>query len=207
MGFGAIAAAAAPAVISGIAGLAGGQAQNAVNRKEAERNRRFQERMRNTQWQAAVADMEAAGLNPALAYSQGGNSSPGGSMASQEDAIGKGVSSAMQAMQMKKSLQLLDEQISKTRAEAASANIQQLWAAERARYFGIGTTNEARIAGRMHRVDPTAWEMFQAELNSAKAMASQQLGSARLLGIEADFEEQMKGWGPGLRLLRSFLKR
>lgn len=64
--------------------------QNQFNAEQAQLNRDFQERMANTAYQRAVADMRAAGLNPYLAYSQGGASTPSGSYSSS----GAGVASS-----------------------------------------------------------------------------------------------------------------
>lgn len=60
---------------------------NAANEAIANKQMEFQERMSSSAYQRATADMQAAGLNPMLAYSQGGASTPSGATARIEDAL------------------------------------------------------------------------------------------------------------------------
>lgn len=72
-------------LVTGASSLFGGATANRQNRKEAFKNRQFQEKMSNTSYERSVADMKKAGLNPLLAYTQGGASTPSGGQASNSD--------------------------------------------------------------------------------------------------------------------------
>lgn len=76
------------------------QAANAASAQQAQAQMDFQERMRETQYQTAVEDMKKAGLNPMLAYSQGGAGTPTGAMGQVSTAkVGNTLASAVQGYQ------------------------------------------------------------------------------------------------------------
>lgn len=98
---------------------------NAFNASEAALNRDFQAQQRATAYQTAVKDMMAAGLNPMLAYSQGGASNVSGAQG-----IAQQVS--MQAPRVENALAGLGHSISNVRpsesrlkGESAKVAIEQ----------------------------------------------------------------------------------
>ncbi len=175
------------AIIGGGLSLFGGSQANKARRQEAQRNRQFQERMRNTEWQAGVADMEAAGLNPALAYQQGGASSPSGNMAQQQDVVTPAISSAKETMRFNEELKLLKAQTSKTTSEAGIARAKEL--VERIRSFYLtGIQNSGTPDARQ-----PLQKLIEAEINAMEQRARQSGYSADTMAPLASLMRMLTG--------------
>lgn len=98
--------------------------QNAWNAEQAQLNRDFQQQMSDTSYQRGVADMQAAGINPALAIGQGGASTPTGSNAQGSASVvnaGNAIELYTRLKELKIQKELADSEADRNRKEGDAA--------------------------------------------------------------------------------------
>jgi len=184
-------AAALPALIGGVASAGGAMLANAQADAASKRQMDFQKETLQHQYQWGMADMKSAGLNPILAYRQGGAGSAGGSSYTPQNvgaaAVQGGstaVSSAIQARAQESQLENIAADTSLKQAQdktQAALQVQALASAQQANANSALAVTQA------------------AKTRAEIGILGEQLSSARAQAARAEIDQKLLDANPWLR--------
>lgn len=181
-------AAALPALIGGIASAGGQMMANQEAKASAQRQMDFQKETLQHQYQWGMADMKAAGLNPILAYKQGGAGSASGADYTPGNVGAAGVTGASTAQSSALATRAQDSQLENIAADTrlkssqdktqAAIAIQSLAQADAAR--SSSALSQAQILKTGAETN-----ILAENLSSAKSAAIKAAADAAILDTDA----------------------
>lgn len=140
-------------------------------RRLQKHDQEFQKEMRATAYQTTVEDMQKAGINPAVALSNGASQSQGGSSShgsvSMQGASGSNV--AETAMNLKSAQAQIDNQTALTSADVANKNAQTMKTLTEAGY------TEEKIKTATHERELIVQQIKNAKTQNEKEKAEQKI--------------------------------